>query len=87
MMGPKTSEEKLDALASRLLGLAGNGNQNVTVKFEGGRLGFAGACAIICVVCMLFLGGIVAYLGYKVENQQMQLNAIYMMAPHLKPEN
>ena len=60
--------------------------QNVTVKFEGRGLGIAGACAIICVVCMLGLGGIVAYLGYKVENQQMQLNAIYMMAPHLKPD-
>ena len=60
--------------------------QNVTVKFEGRGLGIAGACAIVCVVCCLFLGCIVAYLGYKVENQQMQLNAIYMMAPHLKPE-
>jgi K+-transporting ATPase A subunit len=60
--------------------------QNVTVKFEGRGLGIAGACAIACVCAVLFLGGIVAYLGYKVENQQMQLNAVYMMAPHLKPE-
>lgn len=72
------------ALLELLQGRQSNA-QNVTVKFEGRGLGIAGACAIVCVCCVFFLGGIVAYLGYKVENQQMQLNAIYVMAPHLRP--
>jgi hypothetical protein len=73
------------ALLELLQGRQANA-QNVTVKFEGRSMGIAAACAIICVVCMLGLGGVVAYLAYKVENQQMQLNAVYMMAPHLRPD-
>lgn len=88
-MEPKTTEERVDAAVARLLaGVAGTGNQNVTIKLEGGgRLGLSVICAVVCVVCCLGLGGVVGYLAYKVENQSMQLNAIYMMAPHLKPEN
>lgn len=85
-MEPNT-DDRIDAALARIFGHASHGgNQSVTVKFEGRGLGIAGACAIACVCAVLFLGGIVAYLGYKVENQQMQLNAVYMMAPHLKPE-
>lgn len=86
MMDPQPIDDRIDAALARILGATSrNGNQSVTVKFEGRGLGVAAACAIICVVCMLGLGGVVAYLAYKVENQQMQLNAVYMMAPHLRP--
>ena len=93
-MEPKTSDEKLDALAARLLGLAGSGNQNVTVKLEGGgKLGIAGVCCIVCLVCFFFVSGLVWSQAGDIrelrrDNQRLNdyLAAIYAQAPQLKPK-
>lgn len=64
------------------------GKLSINVNVNAGGIGVWLACsaAAVCFVLALCLGGAVAYLGVKVENQAHQLNAIYMMAPHLKPE-
>lgn len=67
--------------------LLGKQDQTINVQMGGSGVWIASTAAVVCVVSVMFLAAVVAYLAYKVENQSMQLNAIYMMAPHLKPED
>jgi hypothetical protein len=68
--------------------------QNVTVKLEGGgRLGFAGACCIVCLVCCFFVSGLVWSQAGDIrelrrDNQRLNdyLAAIYAQAPSLRPK-
>lgn len=94
MMDPQPIDDRVDAALSRILGgTSRNGNQSVTVKFEGRGLGIAGACAIICVVCCFFLSGLLWSQADDIrdirrDNQRLNdyLAAIYAQAPHLKPK-
>jgi hypothetical protein len=95
MTDQKATEERVDAAVARLLaGVAGNGNQNVTVKLEGGgRLGIAGVCCIVCLVCFFFVSGLVWSQAGDIrelrrDNQRLNdyLSAIYAQAPQLKPK-
>lgn len=94
-MEPKTIEDRVDASVANLLArVAGSGNQNVTVKLEGGgRLGIAGVCCIVCLVCFFFVSGLVWSQAGDIrelrrDNQRLNdyLAAIYAQAPQLKPK-
>ncbi len=61
---------------------------DIIVKLGGGSIG-VWVCATLCSLCFmtcLFLLWVVADIRQNDRDQGNQLNAIYMMAPHLKPE-
>lgn len=61
-------------------------HQNVTLS--GGSLGFQVATLCAAVSFVMFLVVLVLFIGHdrKIERMQDHLNAIYMMAPHLNPD-
>lgn len=59
---------------------------NVEIRAGGVGVWFCATAAAVCFVSALFLGAAVFYLAMKVEDQGHQLNAIYMIAPQLRPE-
>lgn len=62
-------------------------HQNVTLS--GGSLGVQVASFCAGISFVMFLVMLALYVGHdrKIERMQDHLNAIYMMAPHLKPED
>lgn len=64
------------------------GNQS-TITLNAGGVGVwiaVSACAVMLAVNMALLALIIAH-DRKIDNLQHYVNAIYMMAPHLKPED
>jgi hypothetical protein len=75
-----------DRLAHALQLIRGSGNVTMTVNAGGVGVWIACTAAAVCLVATLFLGGIVWYLARVVDDHRHQLNAVYMMAPQLRPE-
>lgn len=78
------SDTDLDRLARLLRG----SHSTSKVEINAGGLGvwLAATCAIACLVAVLLFGIALLYIGLQVKDQTHQLNAIYMLAPHLRPE-
>lgn len=75
---------------AKRLGIA-NGTSIVKIELpKGGATSWAVwiscTAAVVCLLAAIFLGGAVVYLARVVDDHRHQLNAIYMLAPHLKPE-
>lgn len=79
------SDTDLDRLARLLRG----SHSTSKVEINAGGLGvwLAATCAIACLVAVLLFGIALLYVALQVKDQTHQLNAIYMLAPHLKPEH
>lgn len=87
-MNEKTDPARMFAALGAYMADKGPTTTSAKVEIHAGGAGvwFCATAAAVCFVSALFLGVAVFFLAMKVENQGHQLNAIYMMAPSLKPE-
>lgn len=77
----------LNRLNDRIEAMSRNGtSQNVTLSAGSFGIWVASFAAVVCFLMFCVL--LTLYVGHdrKIERMQDHLNAVYMMAPHLKPE-
>lgn len=82
------AETALERLARELGAILPKNNNSATITVNAGGLGvwIATTCCAVMVAVSLLLALWVVDLSRKVSELDQYLNAIYMMAPHLKPE-
>jgi hypothetical protein len=84
----KKELDRAEALQKNGYGLNAASASANTITVNAGGIGIW-VCATFCALCLLtsfFVLWIVSDIRQNDRDQGNQLNAIYMMAPHLKPE-
>ncbi len=82
----ETAVERLQKELDRLVPRNSNA-ANITVNAGGVGVWIATTACCVMVAASIFMGLWVVDLSRKVSELENYLNAIYMMAPSLKPEN
>lgn len=67
--------------------VSANGHAQITVSAGGIGVWIAAMCCVVMLVVALFLGLLYVDHSRKIDSLNDYLNAIYMQAPHLKPES
>ena len=82
----KEQLDRADALRKSYQGMNSNASN---INIHAGGIG-VWVCCTFCALCLMaciFTLWVVSEIKQNDRDQGNQLNAIYMMAPHLKPEN
>lgn len=85
--------DKLDQASARLemaaKALAGINTNQSTISINAGGLGLwvACTCCVVMLACNLFLVALYVDQQQQIRDLDAYLSAIYMQAPHLKPED
>lgn len=80
-------EAAVDRFAEAL-GRQGNSGNQSTITLNAGGVGVwiaVSACAVMLAVNVMLVAVVVSH-DRKIDDLKHYLNAVYMMAPHLKPE-
>lgn len=78
----------VDRIVQELMGKAMNSSTSrVTIQAGGAGLWLAVTLCACMAVANLFLVALYVDQGRRIDDNSHKLNAIYMMAPHLKPED
>lgn len=76
-----------EARALRLSLSSGNNAATITINAGGIALWVAATCCITMLAIIIGLTPFILRMDREQSEQGHQLNAIYMMAPHLKPKD
>jgi len=78
--------DRAESLQKHGYGLNNSSASNITVNAGGIGIWICSTFCALCLLTSLFTLYVVSEIKQNDRDQGNQLNAIYMMAPHLKPE-